>query len=336
VPDAKTESQVRLQPGATLPSQTGQARFAPSTTGRAHPGTLLAALLCWLDARSRRARIVLRLEDLDPERCKPAFRDAMLADLGWLGLDWDDVVLQSDRADDHAQALDQLAKADRLYPCICSRREVSASGQRAPDGSWRYNGRCRETPLPLGGWRSADVALRVRMPDRAIPLEDESGLSLSGNPARDYGDPVVRRRDGAVAYQLASVVDDARAGVDRVVRGRDLAPSTLVQVALQELLGLPRPAYRHHLLLLEPRGEKFAKFHKAVGADTLQRHYGPEALCAFLARTAGLGWTSDHATPTDLLEIFDWADVGVKDRAIEWTGSVLRPLSSPVQMDPGG
>ncbi len=314
-----------------------QGRFAPSTTGRAHPGTLLAALLCWLDARSRGGRVELRLEDLDTERCKPEYREAMREDLAWLGLDWDTVVLQSERAEDHARALDQLAAAGVLYPCTCTRREISASGQRAPDGSWRYDGRCRDARLPSakdGGWRGTNAALRVRVPAGEIAIVDASGASLGGDPARDYGDPVVRRRDGAVAYQLASVVDDARAGVDCVVRGRDLAPSTLVQAALQDLLGLPRPAYRHHLLLLEPRGDKFAKFHHAVGADTLRRHYSAEALCALLARVAGLAVEEEAVTPRALIAGFSWSEVGAADRALEWTGSELRPCSVESEMDP--
>src|SRR5206468_6598424 len=99
-------------------------RFAPSTTGPAHPGTLLAALLCWLDARSRGARLVLRLEDLDPERCRPEWSEGIRDALAWLGLDWDLVVAQSSRADDHAAALDELAGRGLLYPCRCSRSEL--------------------------------------------------------------------------------------------------------------------------------------------------------------------------------------------------------------------
>jgi len=317
------------------PSYVG--RFAPSTTGPAHPGTLLAALLCWLDARSRGGRVELRLEDLDPERCKPAFAEAMHTDLAWLGLDWDAVVLQSTNTERHERALDRLAEAGVLYPCSCARSEIRARGRRAPDGSWRYDGRCRATPLPAraaGGWRASDAALRVRVRNRVIELADASGSALSGNPARDYGDPVVRRRDGAIAYHLASVVDDAGAGITHVVRGRDLAPSTLVQVALQDLLGLPRPAYRHHLLLLEPRGRKLAKFHSAVAAEILRTRYSPASLCGFLASEAGLCAPLDRAAPAELLARFDWSRVREEDRAIEWTGTELRSLGAEHEVTP--
>src|SRR5512147_569698 len=133
-------------------------RFAPSTTGEAHPGTLLAALLVWLDARSRGGRVVLRLEDLDLTRTKAAWAEQMIEACRWLGLDWDAVVVQSDRRAAHADALDALAAAGRLYPCTCS-RAARAGGRRAPDGSWAYDNTCRDRALPAGGWRAATGAI---------------------------------------------------------------------------------------------------------------------------------------------------------------------------------
>jgi glutamyl/glutaminyl-tRNA synthetase len=153
---------------------------------------------------------------------------------------------------------------------------------------------------------------------------DESGVDLSQDPERDFGDPVVRRRDGAIAYHLAGIVDDAAAGVTRVVRGRDLASTTATQVALQRVLGLPTPAYRHHLLLLEERGEKLAKFHGAVGADALRAHYAPYALCGFLAHACGLAQDASPLGPRDLLQDFAWDRVAEPDRVVRWTGSKLR------------
>jgi glutamyl/glutaminyl-tRNA synthetase len=294
------------------------ARFAPSTTGPAHPGTLLAALLCWLDARSRGARLVLRLEDLDPERCRPEWSDAMVEALDWLGLDFDAVAAQSSRAGDHAAALDRLAAAGRLYPCRCTRSALRAAGAGA------YPGTCRERALPRGGWRAAREPLRARLPGGRIELADESGLAIAGDPSRDPGDPVVRRRDGAIAYHLAGVVDDAAAGVTRVVRGRDLADTTPTQVALQRLLDLPTPSYRHHLLLLEPRGDKLAKLHGAVGFAELRAVYGAPALCGVLARAAELRPTAAPVTPRELLADFSWARVRGSDRVLHWTGRALQ------------
>ncbi len=297
-------------------------RFAPSTTGPAHPGTLLAALLCWLDARSRGLTAILRLEDLDPERCRPEHAEGLVRDLAWFGLTWDVVERQSDHAERHAAALDALAAAGRLYPCTASRKDL-AGGRRAPDGGWAYDNRGRGTPLPPGGWRTCDLPLRVRLDDvQETPLDD-SGLDLAGVPAAAFGDPVVRRRDGAVAYHLACVADDHASGVTRVVRGRDIAPSTMVQAGLQRVLGLPAPTYRHHLLLLEG-AQKHSKFHGAVGAPVLRVRYGAEDLCGLLAAAAGLQPTAQPCTPSDLLPGFAWDRVRTEDTVLTWDGQDLR------------
>jgi glutamyl/glutaminyl-tRNA synthetase len=313
-------------------------RFAPSTTGHAHPGTLLAALLCWLDARNAGGEVALRLEDLDPERCRPEYADAMQGALDWLGLDWDVVQRQSECATAHAAALDQLAAAGLLYPCACSRADIRREGVRAPDGGWRYSGRCRERALPgggAGGWRACGEALRVRLPAGRIELCDEGGRELSQDPLADYGDSVVRRRDGAIAYHLASVVDDHALGVTRIVRGEDLAGTTATQVALQRLLGLPTPAYRHHLLLLEERGGKLAKLHGSVGLPELREHYEAPELCGALAHAAGLLPEPTAVRPGDLIADFSWTRVERASRVMRWTGERL-VLGEPVAFDASG
>ncbi len=295
----------------------GVGRFAPSTTGSAHPGTLLAALLCWLDMRSRGGRVWLRFEDLDPQRCRPEYLDGLREALEWLGLDWDGEERQSDSGSDHAAALDILAGADLLYPCSCSRSGLAAKVPRAPDGSLRYPGTCRDRRLPTaaeGGWRSCRDALRVRLPAGRIELVDESGVDLSGSPAEEYGDPVLRRRDGAVAYHLASVVDDRRIGVTRIVRGRDLAPSSVVQLAIGRLLGHAVPSYRHHLLLLEERGGKLAKYHGATGFEALRARYRAPEFCGRLAHVCELRPDAEPLWPADLLADFSWSAVRGDDR----------------------
>ena len=298
-------------------------RFAPSTTGPAHPGTLLAALLCWLDARSRGARVVLRLEDLDPKRSRPEWLVQLPEDLAWLGLDWDAVERQSTARARHEAALERLAAAGRLYACSCSRSRLRAAGARARDGGFRYDGRCRGRAFGPGGWRSSEGSLRVRLDPGAVSLRDESDLDLSLDPEADAGDPVVRRRDGAVAYHLASVVDDAAAGVTRVVRGRDLAATTATQVALQRLLGRPTPVYRHHLLLLEEHGGKLAKLHGAVSLAALRPRYDAPALVGWLAHAAGLLAQPTPVSPADLVAGFDWHRVGARDRLVQWDGAAL-------------
>jgi glutamyl-Q tRNA(Asp) synthetase len=307
-------------------SETG--RFAPSSTGPAHPGTLLAGLLCWLDARSRGARVLLRLEDLDPQRSRPELSAALQSDLAWLGLEWDAVMEQHAARADHEAALDALAEQGLLYPCRCSRADVRAGLASPGDGAPRYPGTCRGRALPAGGWRASGEALRVALPQGEIRLRDESGADLSQDPVQSFGDPVVRRRDGAIAYQLAGVVDDARAGVTRIVRGRDLAGSTALQVRLQRLLGLPTPRYRHHLLLLEERGGKLAKLHGAVGAPELRRVHSSDELCGVLAHAAGLLHAPEPTTPRALLADFSWERVAREDRVMRWTGERLELICS--------
>ena len=293
-------------------------RFAPSTTGEAHPGTLLSALLVWLDARSRGGTVLLRLEDLDRGRVKTTWSDQLVEALAWLGLDWDATIVQSARTPRHELALDQLAAAGRLYPCACSRADRSG-GRRAPDGGWAYENTCRDTPLPAGGWRAvpADCALRARLPDDRVELVDDGGLDLSQTPARDMGDPIVRRRDGAIAYQLAVVVDDADSAITDVVRGHDIAPSTATQVLLQRMLGLPTPRYRHHFLLLEPHGDKLAKLHGSIPFGELRARYNGAELCGLLAAAANLG-NGKPCAPRELVGSFDWARVPRVDRVARW------------------
>ena len=282
-------------------------RFAPSTTGEAHPGTLLSALLVWLDARACGGRVILRLEDLDTTRVKAQWSTQLIDACAWLGLDWDEVVIQSERAPAYATALDELARAGRLYTCVCSRADRSG-GRRAPDGGWAYENTCRERVITE--WRSSTEAIRVRLPDEAVELIDDGGLDLSQLPARDLGDPIVRRKDGVIAYQLAVVVDDA--GITNIVRGRDIAPSTATQVMLQRLLGLPTPRYRHHFLLLEPGASKLAKLHGSIPFSQLSQRYSGEALCGLLAHAAGIAEARD-VRARDLVSDFAWSNVRTSD-----------------------
>jgi glutamyl/glutaminyl-tRNA synthetase len=308
----------------------GVGRTAPSVTGEAHPGTLLSALLAWLDARARGDRFLLRLEDNDHTRDRPGLADALTSDLAWFGLDWDEVVLQSRQRALHEAALDRLAAAGLLYPCRCTRADRSASGRRAPDGGFAYDNVCRGRPLPPGGWRAAreQEPVRAALPDRDVALVDEGGLDLAQHPAREMGDPIVVRRDGALAYHLVVVVDDDAAGVTRVVRGRDIAPSTATHLLLQESLGLARPTYRHHMLLLEPRGDKLAKLHGSVGAAALRARYRAPALCGLLAHAAGLADSAAPVTPAALLPGFTWDRVRQHDAVVRWTGEALE-LGAP-------
>ena len=288
-------------------------RFAPSTTGEAHPGTLLSALLVWLDARARGGRVLLRLEDLDTTRVKAEHARQLHDACAWLGLDWDDVIVQSDRRAAHEAALDVLGAAGRIYTCACSRAQ-RAGGRRAPDGGWVYPNTCRANRTTDWRTRGAEESIRVRLDDERIELVDDLGVDLSQTPATEMGDPVVLRKDGVIAYQLAVVVDDHDERITDVVRGRDIAPSTATQIMLQRLLGYATPRYRHHFLLLEPAGEKLAKLHGSIPFSWLRELYDPRALCSALARAANLG----EGTPHELFETFDWARVPREDVVVRW------------------
>ncbi|HUQ05061.1 MAG TPA: glutamate--tRNA ligase family protein, partial [Kofleriaceae bacterium] len=300
-----------------------RSRFAPSTTGEAHPGTLLSALLVWLDARARGGQALLRLEDLDVTRVKSEWRDQLVDACAWLGVDWDETTIQSGRAAAHEAALDRLADGGHLYPCACSRADRKG-GRRAPDGSWAYENTCRGRPLPASGWRETTEPLRVRLPDDRVELVDNGGMDLSQTPAHDLGDPIVRRRDRVIAYQLAVVVDDADAAISDVVRGKDIAPSTATQVQLQRLLGVPTPRYRHHFLLLEPTsGDKLAKLHGSIPFSELRTAYDGPSLCGTLAHAANLVDEPRPITPRELIASFDWARVPAADRLARWDGAHL-------------
>jgi glutamyl-tRNA synthetase len=220
-------------------------RFAPSPTGDLHLGNLRTALLAWLFARSAGGRFLMRVEDLDVGRVRPGIEDRQLADLRAVGLDWDGpVVRQSERLDLYAGALERLD----TYPCFCTRAEIreAASAPHGPVGA--YPGTCRELSAAERTEREAagrPPALRVRA-DGSVD------------------DFVVRRGDGAFAYNLAVVVDDAAMGIDQVVRGHDLLDSTPRQVWLARALGLTAPDYVHVPLVLGPDGARLAKRHGAV------------------------------------------------------------------------
>jgi glutamyl/glutaminyl-tRNA synthetase len=287
---------------------------------------LLAALLCWLDARSRGAELLLRLEDVDHTRSTRARADALCAAFDWLGLDWDRVELQSAQRQRHQDALCALAERGRIYACECSRAEIRAAGLPAADGGWRYPGTCRTRSLAPDELADCRRSVRLRLDPGRIDLRDEGGPSLAQDPLAEMGDPVLLRRDGAITYMLACVVDDGASDITRVVRGRDLATSTATQVALQRALGLPTPVYRHHLLLLEERGGKLAKLHGAVGWDEMRAAYAPRELCGWLALAAGLRTDAEPVAPHELLAEFDWSRVATRDRACRWDGRRLALL----------
>ncbi|RHR11018.1 tRNA glutamyl-Q(34) synthetase GluQRS [Pseudoflavonifractor sp. AF19-9AC] len=296
-------------------------RFAPSPSGRMHLGNLWSCLLAWLAARSTGGGMVLRLEDLDPDRCRQEYCDQVMRDLEWLGLDWDgQPVYQSRRFDLYAQAFHTLEEQGLLYPCYCTRAQrLAASAPHRSDGVQVYDGRCRSLTAAeleeLG--RIRRPAWRVRVPQVEIQFEDRLQGPCRENLAWDCGDFILRRSDGVYAYQLAVVVDDGAMGVTQVVRGSDLLSSTPRQLWLQEKLGLPHPEYGHVPLLLSPDGRRLAKRDRDLELGMLQERYSAPELVGILAHAAGLIPEPAPISPRQLLPLFSWEKLPRADFSLE-------------------
>jgi glutamyl-tRNA synthetase len=288
-----------------MPARDG--RFAPSPTGTLHLGNLRTALLAWLFARSQDARFLVRMEDLDIGRVRARFYDEQLHDLGALGLDWDGpVVRQSDRLELYAGAVDALRAEGLVYECWCTRAEVreaaSAPHGALPEGF--YPGTCLRLTASQHAERIASgrpPALRVRADAARVAFEDRVAGPVSGV----VDDFVVRRNDGAYAYNLAVVVDDAEQGIGEVVRGADLLESTPRQLWLAERLGLPRVVHAHVPLMLGPDGARLAKRHGAVTlADRAAEGQSADDVRALLAASVGLAEPGEAVAAAQLVERF--------------------------------
>ena len=280
-------------------------------------GNLWSCLLAWLSARSVGGGMVLRLEDLDPDRCRPECCDQVMRDLEWLGLDWDgEPVYQSKRTEVYRQAFQRLEQQDIIYPCFCTRAErLAASAPHRSDGAAVYDGRCgRLTEAEREELsRTRRPAWRVRVPEQVIAFRDLLKKDYKEDLKRDCGDFILRRSDGVFAYQLAVVVDDAAMGVTQVVRGSDLLSSTPRQLWLQERLSLPHPEYGHLPLLLAPDGRRLAKRDRDLELGRLQEKYTAPELVGRLAFAAGLTDRPEAISPRELLPLFSWEKLPRED-----------------------
>lgn len=303
-------------------------RFAPSPSGRMHLGNLFAALLAWLDVRSLGGEMLLRMEDLDPDRCKAAYTAQLAEDLRWLGLDWDlgwqpgeTTYCQSHRTAHYRAAFDKLAAQRLVYPCFCSRKELlAASAPHASDGARIYSGRCRHlTPQEKTALQESGraPAWRIQVPGETISFVDGNFGPQVQQLDRDCGDFILRRSDGVYAYQLAVTEDDGQMGITRVVRGWDLLSSTPRQLWLLDRLGYERPTYCHTPLLLSPDGRRLSKRDRDLDMGYLRAHTTPEKLTGFLAYTAGLLPKPQAIRPQELIPAFAWSKVGQQDRVID-------------------
>ena len=287
-------------------------RFAPSPTGRMHAGNVFAALVAWLVAKAQGGRMVLRIEDLDAQRSKREYVDAVQRDFERLGLTWDEgPFFQHDREEAYRAAFDALAARGLVYPCFCTRADLHAGSAPHRGEKPVYPGTCRGLSDEERAQRVAagrTPAQRLAVPDRDVALQDLVQGSYRQNLARECGDFLVRRSDGAFAYQLAVVVDDAEQGVNSVVRGVDLLCSTPQQIYLQSLLGLPHPDYAHVPLLVAERDRRLSKRDRDAALDALlARFKTPAAVVGHIAGLTGLAPTCDPATPEELLATFDLA-----------------------------
>jgi len=279
-------------------------RFAPSPSGEMHLGNAWTALLAWLHVRSLDGEMVLRMEDLDPSRCRTKYALQIIEDLKWLGLDWDEgpdkggrfaPYNQDARRGLYKQYLDSLVGKGQVYPCYCSRAEILAAAS-APHGEGErpYPGTCRsfsEQESDSLRRQGRKPALRLKAPSELLSFDDGLYGHIVQSISQACGDFIVQRSDGVHAYQLAVVVDDATMEISHVLRGEDLLSSTPRQLILYRLLSLKSPQYIHVPLLCSPDGHRLSKRQQDLSLAAL-RNAGVSA-----ARIVGyLAWKA-HLIP---------------------------------------
>ena len=304
-------------------------RFAPSPSGRMHLGNIFSALMSYLSVKSRGGNWLLRIEDLDPQRSRMEYAPLIEDDLHWLGLDWDEggvdgkgdcgPYLQSRRGEWYGQTLELLEKKGLTYPCYCRRADIlSTQAPHQTDGRVVYPGTCR--PPGIGTTVTdpgasvisqkehpdRNPAIRLYVPPRTITFDDMLYGLQQIELAGICGDFVVRRADGAWAYQLAVVADDAAMGVTEVVRGSDLLPSAAQQIYLFELLGLTPPRYGHVPLLCNQNGQRLSKRDTSLSMAELRLKFSPEEIIGKLAFAAGLIPCPERCHVADLIPLFCW------------------------------
>lgn len=304
-------------------SSSVRGRLAPSPTGYLHLGNAWSFLICWLAVRSTGGRLVLRMEDIDPDRSRPHYAEAIQRDLAWLGLDWDEgpdkggpfaPYTQSERLERYGEVIKDITSLGHTYPCYCTRKELKtmASAPHAEDVGPIYPGTCRG----LSASQRAEREIQGRKPSlRLHGSEDTVFQDLVHGAVRMNweecgGDFPLRRSDGVVAYQLAVAVDDMDQGINLVVRGADILPCTPRQLLLFRLMGVLAPRYAHVPLIVDHRGERLAKRHQSWELRALREAgVSPQAIIGYLGHRAGLMHKAEMATPRELLSVFDWSKV---------------------------
>lgn len=291
-------------------------RFAPSPTGRMHLGNLWAAFMSWLSVKSKDGKWILRIEDLDSGRSRIEWSKWIEDDLTWLGLQWDEGGLlnigsnapycQSKRGELYHSTLLELAETGMVYPCSCTRAEIMAT--QAPhqsDGRIVYDGKCRPNFPNKNLEINSPANLRMYVPNIDISFCDEIAGVQKINLAKSCGDFILKRKDGAWAYQLAVVADDADMGITEVVRGNDLLLSAAQQIYLYRLLNLTPPSYGHLPLICNQSGQRLSKRDSALACDSLREKYHPHELIGLFSYYAGFNPSKATLSANDALYIAD-------------------------------
>lgn len=296
-------------------------RLAPSPTGAQHVGNARTYLLAWLAARSNGGRVILRIEDIDSPRIKPGAARQALEDLTWIGLDWDEgpdlsgpsaPYIQTERLASYRSALAKLIDADQVYPCTCTRSDIELAAS-APhiehEGKvFRYPETCRHRQACDGrNLQPGTFSWRLRTSHGLKTLNDLCAGQKSCDVRKELGDFVIAKSDGTPSYQLAVACDDAAMGVNQVVRGNDLLPSTFRQWELAEWFGWPKPQYAHVPLVVGPDGRRLAKRHGDTRLASLREMGIPaETLVGWLGFSAGLIDKPVPCQPRELISRFAW------------------------------
>ena len=292
-------------------------RFAPSPTGYLHLGNARTAIFSYLFARHHGGEFVLRIEDTDRERSKKEYEEALLEDLRWLGIDWDEFFRQSERFDIYREYLEKLLESGHAYPCFCTPEQLEEERRKAQERgiAYRYSGRCRnltKEEVEKLKAQGKPYAVRFRVPDgRTIVFEDIVKGHVAIN-VDDFGDFVIVRSDGSPTYNFVVVVDDALMGITHVIRGEDHLPNTPKQILIYEALGFEVPKFAHLPVILGEDRSKLSKRHGAVSVRNYREEgFLPEALFNYLCL---LGWSPPEEekeifSKEELIKIFDLKDV---------------------------
>ena len=299
-------------------------RFAPTPSGRMHLGNALSCLIAWLSARSQGGSVILRVEDLDPERSSWAYMRDIEAELHWLGLNWDAGGVDADghqwcqsrRSEIYTEYFERLREMGLVYPCFCSRAQLhAASAPHRSDGRFIYQGTCRglseeeiakKSKVRLPAWR-------LQVPDREVSFCDLHYGEYIENLSEECGDFIIRRADGVYAYQLAAALDDGLMGVTEVVRGSDLLSLSPRQIWLHELFGFAPPRYGHIPLLTAADGRRLSKRDGDLDIETLSSRYRPEEVVGMLGHACGLLEEYRPVTAEELIPLFDWGKIPKED-----------------------